>query len=82
MPGMMDTVLNLGLNDIAVEGMAKQSIHLNYQTIPNVIYTWPEIATVGSTEEELKMLQSMEARIAQSIVKTHDLDLEDLYEED
>jgi len=38
----------------AVEIMAGQAGHVNYQTIPNVIYTWPEIASVGQTEEELK----------------------------
>ena len=28
--------------------------HLNYNLIPNVIYTWPEVASVGQTEEQLK----------------------------
>jgi len=28
--------------------------HVNYEAIPNVVYTWPEVASVGSTEEELK----------------------------
>ncbi|MGZ3709585.1 MAG: FAD-dependent oxidoreductase, partial [Bdellovibrionota bacterium] len=28
--------------------------HVNYETIPNVIYTWPELASVGYTEEQLK----------------------------
>jgi dihydrolipoamide dehydrogenase len=28
--------------------------HVNYDVIPNVVYTYPEIATVGKTEEELK----------------------------
>ena len=28
--------------------------HVNYNTIPNVIYTWPEVSSVGQTEEELK----------------------------
>jgi dihydrolipoamide dehydrogenase len=28
--------------------------HVNYHTVPNVIYTWPEFASVGRTEEELK----------------------------
>ena len=27
---------------------------MNYDVIPNVIYTWPELASVGNTEEELK----------------------------
>ncbi len=28
--------------------------HVNYEAIPNVIYTWPEVATVGLTEQECK----------------------------
>ena len=28
--------------------------HVNYETVPSVIYTWPELASVGATEEELK----------------------------
>ncbi len=31
-----------------------QAGHVNYDAIPNVVYTYPEIATVGKTEEELK----------------------------
>jgi dihydrolipoamide dehydrogenase len=38
----------------AVELMAGQAGHVNYQAIPNVIYTWPELASVGATEEELR----------------------------
>ncbi|MEO5970167.1 MAG: dihydrolipoyl dehydrogenase [Bdellovibrionia bacterium] len=38
----------------AVELMAGQAGHVNYMAIPNVIYTWPELASVGQTEEELK----------------------------
>jgi len=38
----------------AVEIMAGQAGHVNYEAIPNVIYTWPELASVGSTEEEVK----------------------------
>jgi dihydrolipoamide dehydrogenase len=36
------------------ERIAGQSGHINYQTIPWVIYTWPEIAWVGMTEQELE----------------------------
>ncbi len=36
------------------EIIAGQKPHINYNTIPGVIYTWPEVATVGKTEEELK----------------------------
>jgi dihydrolipoamide dehydrogenase len=38
----------------AVELMAGQPGHVNYEAIPNVVYTWPELATVGYTEEEVK----------------------------
>ena len=36
------------------EILAGQAGHVNYDAIPNVVYTAPEIATVGKTEEELK----------------------------
>lgn len=38
----------------AAEIIAGQAGHVNYDAIPNVIYTYPEIASVGKTEEELK----------------------------
>jgi dihydrolipoamide dehydrogenase len=38
----------------AVEIMAGQAGHVNYNAIPWVVYTWPEIAGVGPTEDELK----------------------------
>ncbi len=38
----------------AVEIMAGQAGHVNYHTIPWIVYTWPEVAGVGHTEEELK----------------------------
>ena len=36
------------------EILAGQAGHVNYAAIPSVVYTWPEIASVGKTEEELK----------------------------
>jgi len=36
------------------EIIAGQAGHVNYDAIPNVIYTYPEVASVGKTEEELK----------------------------
>lgn len=36
------------------EQIAGQKPHINYLLIPNVVYTWPEVAGVGYTEEELK----------------------------
>ena len=34
--------------------MAGQKPHIDYNLIPGVVYTWPEVAAVGKTEEELK----------------------------
>jgi dihydrolipoamide dehydrogenase len=36
------------------EILAGQKPHVNYDAIPGVVYTWPEIAAVGATEEQLK----------------------------
>jgi dihydrolipoamide dehydrogenase len=36
------------------EILAGQAGHVNYDVIPNVIYTYPEVASVGKTEEELR----------------------------
>jgi len=36
------------------EIIAGQAGHVNYGAIPGVVYTWPEVASVGQTEEELK----------------------------
>ena len=36
------------------EQMAGQKPHINYNLIPGVVYTWPEVAGVGHTEEQLK----------------------------
>ena len=38
---------------MVAEIMAKQKPHINYNLIPNVIYTWPEVASVGKTEKLL-----------------------------
>ena len=38
------------------ELIAGQKPHINYNLIPGVVYTWPEVAAVGKTEEELKTL--------------------------
>jgi dihydrolipoamide dehydrogenase len=38
----------------AVENMAGKHGHVNYDAVANVVYTWPEIASVGRSEEELK----------------------------
>jgi dihydrolipoamide dehydrogenase len=36
----------------AVELMAGQAGHVNYDAVPNIVYTWPEFASVGLSEEE------------------------------
>jgi len=38
----------------AAEIMAGQKAHVDYNLVPGVVYTWPEVANVGKTEEELK----------------------------
>ncbi len=39
---------------ICVEMLAGQSGHVDYNLVPGVVYTWPEVAGVGQTEEQLK----------------------------
>lgn len=39
---------------LVAEHMAGQKPHIDYNLIPGVVYTWPEVAAVGKTEEELK----------------------------
>ncbi|TRZ44960.1 dihydrolipoyl dehydrogenase [Robertkochia solimangrovi] len=39
---------------LVAEFMAGQKPHIDYNLIPGVVYTWPEVAAVGKTEEQLK----------------------------
>jgi len=39
---------------VCVEMIAGQSGHVDYNLVPGVVYTWPEVAAVGQTEEQLK----------------------------
>jgi dihydrolipoamide dehydrogenase len=39
---------------IAAEVIAGKSVHMHYKSIPGVVYTWPEIASVGLTERQVK----------------------------
>ncbi len=39
---------------LVAEQLAGQKPHINYNLIPGVVYTWPEVAAVGYTEEDLK----------------------------
>jgi len=47
---------------VCAEKLAGQKPHINYNAIPGVVYTWPEVASVGQTEEQLK-----EANIAYKV---------------
>jgi len=39
---------------VAAERMTGQKSHIDYNLVPGVVYTWPEVAGVGKTEEQLK----------------------------
>ena len=39
---------------VLAETLAGQKPHIDYNLIPGVVYTWPEVASVGKTEEELR----------------------------
>lgn len=39
------------------EQLAGQKPHINYNLIPGVVYTWPEVAAVGYTEQQLKEMK-------------------------
>jgi dihydrolipoamide dehydrogenase len=39
---------------VAAEVIAGKPVHMHYRSIPGVVYTWPEVATVGLAEHEVK----------------------------
>jgi dihydrolipoamide dehydrogenase len=39
---------------VAAEAIVGKPVHMHYRSIPNVVYTWPEIASVGLTEQQVK----------------------------
>ena len=39
---------------VAAEVIAGKPVHMHYRSIPSVVYTWPEVASVGLTEDEVK----------------------------
>lgn len=47
---------------LVAESLAGQKPHINYLLIPGVVYTWPEVAGVGYTEQELKS-KNMEYKV-------------------
>ena len=38
----------------AMEIIAGHAGHVNYNTVPSIVYTWPEVAAVGLTEEQAR----------------------------
>ena len=42
---------------LVAETIAGQKPHINYNLIPGVVYTWPEVAGVGQTEEQLQLAE-------------------------
>jgi dihydrolipoamide dehydrogenase len=50
------------------ELIAGQKPHINYNLIPGVVYTWPEVAAVGKTEEELKAA-GVEYKVGSFLIK-------------
>ncbi len=53
-PGPMLAHKAEGEGVVCAEIISGQSGHINYDAIPGVVYTWPEVASVGKTEETLK----------------------------
>ncbi len=47
------SIVVINSNNVA-ENIVGQSGHVNYDTIPGVVYTTPEVASIGKTEEQLK----------------------------
>jgi len=39
---------------VAAEVISGQDVHMDYKSMPSVVYTWPEIATVGLTEQQVR----------------------------
>ncbi|MCB1142877.1 MAG: dihydrolipoyl dehydrogenase [Leptospiraceae bacterium] len=52
------------------ELIAGQKGHINYEAIPWIVYTWPEVAWVGSGEEELKE-KGIEYKVGKAIFKSN-----------
>lgn len=44
---------------VACEGMTGMPVHIDYNCVPSVVYTHPEVAWVGKTEEDLKQAVSI-----------------------
>lgn len=53
----------------AAEHISGKHPHINYNAIPGVIYTYPEVASVGYTEEELKAKSNIATMQISSTIK-------------
>ena len=51
---------------VCVEGIAGGPVHIDYNCVPSVIYTHPEVAWVGKSEEDLKSAVSSSASLSLS----------------
>ena len=80
MPGMMDTILNLGLNDVAVEGMAKKSGNPRwaYDSYRRFIQMFSDV--VMCIDKELFEEQLQAAKDAKGVKMDTELDADDLKE--
>lgn len=58
---------------ICVEGMAGGAVHIDYNCVPSVIYTHPEVAWVGKTEEQLKEEVRRRLSVSECGEASHDL---------
>ncbi|WP_066688780.1 pyruvate, phosphate dikinase [Christensenella intestinihominis] len=78
MPGMMDTILNLGLNDIAVEGMAKKSGNPRwaYDSYRRFIQMFSDVVMCIDKEKFEEQLQA--AKDAKGVKMDTELDADDL----
>jgi len=80
MPGMMDTILNLGLNDVAVEGMAKKSGNPRwaYDSYRRFIQMFSDVVMCIDKEKFEEQLQA--AKDAKGVKMDTELDADDLKE--
>lgn len=58
-------IIFLGI--LCVEGICGGAVHLDYNCVPSVIYTHPEVAWVGKTEEQLKEEVFIQKHVRQNI---------------
>ena len=81
MPGMMDTILNLGLNDVAVEGLARATgnARFAYDSYRRLIQMFGEVVD-GIDGAPLRAARSRDLKRARGVQQDTDLDADDLRE--